>query len=381
VRLQIELLDDNDGKSMSDADDTFTKATDSLIALYRSVERGTLSLPLVSFMPFLVFLWATFKFFFFLYVGLVLIIPVNLVILIRNVFPGHWRYRPFFLAHLYYVWLWLWRGEAPTAPSIFIRPLLTVFMKAHFERRLRRLRLEILDSELSEVTRSALLNRVDAGLERWKAPRFAASLYAVVLPAIIALPGWYKTLSEFFGSLGVGMPTDVVVKLLSEKMTPDSWMLMAMFLPGYLLAIPITAFLAKRGLFVGRSPDRICFPGGQGGSEIYAKERDILETVGVQVKEAPIDLWIFWVVLALTSLLTLLNWNHLLASYQSFFDLGGSWIASFYPEDQRQIFEYIYQKQMPAAIKSATLSFVLSMSCLCAALLVATLRRRRTGRI
>jgi len=47
---------------MSDADDTFTKATDSLIALYRSVERSTLDLPLVSFMPFLIFFWAVIKF-------------------------------------------------------------------------------------------------------------------------------------------------------------------------------------------------------------------------------------------------------------------------------------------------------------------------------
>ena len=88
MRQQIKRLDDNDGKSMSDADDTFTKATDSLIALYRSVERSTLDLPLVSFMPFLIFLWAVMKFMFFLYVGIFLIIPVNLVILIRNVFPG-----------------------------------------------------------------------------------------------------------------------------------------------------------------------------------------------------------------------------------------------------------------------------------------------------
>ena len=76
---------------MSDADDTFAKATDSLIALYRGVERSTLDLPLVSFMPILIFMWAFLKFYFFFIIGIFLIIPVNLVILIRNVFPGHWR--------------------------------------------------------------------------------------------------------------------------------------------------------------------------------------------------------------------------------------------------------------------------------------------------
>ncbi len=88
---------------MSDADDKFVHATDSLLALYRSVERNTLDLPVVSFMPMLIFIWAALRFDFFLFIGLVLIIPVNLVILIRNIFPGHWRYRPFFLSHLYYV--------------------------------------------------------------------------------------------------------------------------------------------------------------------------------------------------------------------------------------------------------------------------------------
>src|SRR5258707_8372730 len=85
---------------MSDADDKFVHTTDSLLALYRSVERSTLDLPVVSFMPMLIFIWAALRFDFFLVIGLVLIIPVNLVILIRNIFPGHWRYRPFFLSHL-----------------------------------------------------------------------------------------------------------------------------------------------------------------------------------------------------------------------------------------------------------------------------------------
>src|SRR6266481_5130446 len=106
-------------------------------------------------------------------------------------------------------------------------------MKGHFETRLRRLRLEMLVGELSDATRSALLNRVDAALERWKLPRFAASFYTVGLPAIIALPAWCKQFIESFGSLGIRMPMDVVVNFLSEKMTTDSWMLIAMSLPGY----------------------------------------------------------------------------------------------------------------------------------------------------
>jgi hypothetical protein len=72
---------------MSEADDAFVQATDNLISLYRSVERRTLDLPLVSFMPFLLFFWATIKFVFFLYLGIFIILPVNLVILVRTFSP------------------------------------------------------------------------------------------------------------------------------------------------------------------------------------------------------------------------------------------------------------------------------------------------------
>jgi hypothetical protein len=72
---------------MADADSSFTHATDSLIALYRTVERRMVDLPLLSVMPVLIYLWEVLKFFFFLTVNL-FIIPVNVVILIRNVFPG-----------------------------------------------------------------------------------------------------------------------------------------------------------------------------------------------------------------------------------------------------------------------------------------------------
>jgi hypothetical protein len=256
----------------------------------------------------------------FFVVGLFLIIPVNLVVLIRNIFPGHWRYRPFFLHHLYYCWIWVWRGEAPTAPFIFVRPLLTIFMKGHFERRLRRLRLEVLDSELSDATRSALLGRLDAALERWRTPRFAAILYTVVLPAIISLPTWYKQFIDFLVSLGIRMPTDVVANFISEQVSADDLLILGILAAGYLLAIPVTAFLAKRGLFIGKNADGICFPGDQGGSGIYySKEREILTSVGVRVREVPIDLWLLAISVALAGLVVLLSWKLWIAWFQSLY--------------------------------------------------------------
>jgi hypothetical protein len=346
---------------MSDADDRFAKTTDSLIALYRGVERSTLDLPLVSFMPMLIFLWAFLRFYFFFIIGIFLIIPVNLVILIRNIFPGHWRYRSFFLHHLYYCLIWIWRGEAITAPTIFVRPLLTIFMKGHFERRLRRLRLEVLDSDLSDTTRSALLGRLDASIERWKAPRLAGALYTVVLPAIISLPTWYKEFIDFLGSLGIHMPTDVVANFIPKQMSPDSLLILGLLAPGYLLAFPVTAFLAKRGLFIGINPDGICFPGGQGGAGIYySKEREILDSVGLRVREAPIDLWLLGISLALGWLVVLAGWNHWIAFMQS-----------VYPDKENLANQMLVQGITQSIVA------VLSVS----ALFVAAVRRQRTGRV
>ncbi len=347
---------------MSDADNAFAQATDNLISLYRSIERSTLDLPLVSFMPVLIFFWSILKFYFFFVVGLLLIVPTNLVILIRNLFPGHWRYRPFFLRHLYYAWLWIWRGEAPTGPAIFVRPLSNIFMKGHFEHRLRRLRFEILLRDgLSDATRSALLTRVDAALERWKSPKFAAVFFTVLLPGILSFPSWYKQLAEFLGSLGMQMPTEIVVSFASQHMSNIALRLLALFSLGYLLAIPVTAFLAKRGLFIGREPDRICFPGGQEGSGAYFKEKEILGGVGLHAREAPIDLWLLALAISLGVVGQLLVWDDYIAWVQmQYHNLG---------------LEFAPQLKSQMAIQTF-LIYVL----LFALIVVAAFRRRKTGR-
>lgn len=287
---------------MSDAEHAFAEATDQLIGLYQSVERRTLDLPFISVMPLLILFWAISRFYFFLFVGVFLIIPVNLVIAIRNLFPGKWRYRPFFLRHLYYVGLWVWRGEAPIGPSIFVRPLLIIFMKGHFHTRLKRLRLEILFSDgLSDTARSALLARVDAAIERWKSPQLAAIFTTILLPTIASFPTWYKQVSDFLGMFEVTMPQSLSANFAYAHMSPFA--LHSLFALGltFLVAIPMTAFLAKRGLFLEAEPRRLCFPGWQDGSGIYAKEKAILGSVGVRRRETPGDLWL-WIVSFVLSL-------------------------------------------------------------------------------
>ena len=50
---------------MSDADNTFSQAADNLIALYRSLERKTLDLPLITITPLLIFFGLSSGFIFF----------------------------------------------------------------------------------------------------------------------------------------------------------------------------------------------------------------------------------------------------------------------------------------------------------------------------
>ena len=49
--------DRSSGAVISQADRAFGLATDSLIALYRNLERGFSDLPFISITPFLIFLW------------------------------------------------------------------------------------------------------------------------------------------------------------------------------------------------------------------------------------------------------------------------------------------------------------------------------------
>ena len=294
IARMCEVLgrDRRSGAVISQADHAFGQGTDDLIALYRNLERRTLDLPFVTITPLLIFGWASLKFTFFLFVGIFLIIPTNLIILIRNLFPGeHWRYRPFFLKHLYYAWLWVWHGEAPTAPTIFIRPLLNIFLKEHFGRRLRRLRQEIvLRDGLADATRSTLTGRLDSALEQWSPPRYATLFFSFVVPAILYLPTLSDKLTHFVEWLGFRLPTEYAATLLSQA-SPGALITLGSTAFGYLIAVPVTAFLAKRGLFLGA--DRIWFPGWQDGSGAYQKEREIFSSVDIRVREFPIDFWIF----------------------------------------------------------------------------------------
>lgn len=232
-------------------------------------------------------------------------------------------------------------------------------MKGHFERRLRRLKAEVvLNDKVSDAMRSMLLGRLDAALERWKAPRFAALFFTVLLPAIFGLPAYYKQLVEFLSSFGVSVPTEALINYVTTTVSAFSWItLFELSVPGYLVAIPVTAFLAKRSLFLNQIPDRICFPGGQGGIGVYAKEREILSSIGMHMREVPLDLWFSLAAVVIGYSLLLLTWDRYIA-----------WIQSLNPA--------VPTSQMQLGLTN----FFVWPGLFAAAFVLAAVRRRKTGR-
>lgn len=70
----------------------YEDAVDKLIGHYSRLDEMAASLPAISFMPYLKIIWALIKFEFCILGDIFLIIPINAVILVRNIFPGHWAY-------------------------------------------------------------------------------------------------------------------------------------------------------------------------------------------------------------------------------------------------------------------------------------------------
>jgi hypothetical protein len=133
---------------------------------------------------------------------------------------------------------------------------------------------------LTDATRSALMRRLDSVLEGWNPPRYATLFYTFVVPAMFWVP---EKLIDFVKWLGLSTETVAI--------SPGALLVLGQFAISYLLTVPVTAFMAKRGLFLGA--DRIWFPGWQDGDGAYQKEREIFGSVELRVREAPIDLWVF----------------------------------------------------------------------------------------
>jgi hypothetical protein len=253
---------------------------DALEALYKDVERRSFSLPTFSLSPFVICLWSTIKFEVCLFLDMLLFLPMNAIIFIRNLFPGRWRYRSFSGSYWKYAITWLWRGEAPAFPFGIIRPLVTFMGGVHVYSRFQTIERYIyLDDTLAEEDRTDLNKKVAATMDHWRRPTTVQFVYSYFLPAGGFLIGVYN---KFF-------PGEL-----------PQWVgLVGFLLLSYAITFVLSAFMFKRSLMLGASGRALYFPGAISGNQGYGKEREILEAVGIKTREWPLDIALVVISLAI----------------------------------------------------------------------------------
>ena len=252
------------------------RSIDELVTLYRDIERRHLSLPVFSVAPLLIFTWNWIKFNFCFLLDLFLLVPVNVVVFLRNLLPGRWSYRsfswPYIRTGVLAAVSWIGRGEAPGIPLVIVGPLVNLLMYGHFRSRFLLLRRHIiLDDRISRDERNLLRAKIDQSLEHWPARGFFSGVYNYVLP--------------------VSGPLLSLYNLMRPAAPLPSWAaIVAPIIFSYSLAILLSAFMVKRGLFLGGAGHASYYPGRLAGAGVYAAEHRIFESLGVVREEFPLDI-------------------------------------------------------------------------------------------
>lgn len=216
----------------------------------------------------------------FLYLDILLLLPMNAVILIRNIFPGRWHYRSFSGKYWKYVLAWLWRGEVPLSAFGVIRPLVDFMVTVHAHSRIRTLSKYIqLDDGLTKDDRSQLDARVTSMLGHWKRPKGLEVMYSYVLPITGPIIEGFRFI--FPGQL------------------PKWTGFLGLLLISYTIIFVISAFMVKRALMLGASGRSLYFPGAIVGTQCYGKESEILGSLGIRQKEFPFDITLNFISLAI----------------------------------------------------------------------------------
>lgn len=240
-----------------------------LASLYSEIERRSLSISTFSFMPFVIYLWATIKFTLWFYLDILIFIPMNLAIFIRNLFPGRWRYRFFSGVYFKRVAQWIWSGEIPVVAMVAMRSITYAFLRMHFRNRLELIQRSIrIEENLPEEQEKKLLDVVDKMLLRWPPWKLPQLLLTYGLPILSPIVGLYQLVLP--GSPPVWTGFVILMSL--------SWA----------LAFVASGFLIKRGLMLGGNARLAYFPGFLTGRGAYAIEEKILEDFGVARKEFPL---------------------------------------------------------------------------------------------
>lgn len=251
----------------------YERAVDDLLQLYIRIDKATASLPTASAMPLVKFMWAFIKFYSRLIGDIILIVPISVIVFIRNIFPGRWSYKCFCCRYLKAVGCWVWMGES-YPPALFFRPLTIGLLHWHFRSRLSALRRRLLlETGFSEDAAKPALAKIDRAMDVWQQ---RTTFRSIVLVWILPLIGPVTVVWQFFvpGSL---MPSPVWVRYA------------AIFSLSYALGFLGTAFLVKRGLMLGATGPDAYYPGFVSGPGGYSQEKTILNALGLEIWEFPLD--------------------------------------------------------------------------------------------
>lgn len=273
----------------------YVAAVDQLLHLYTNTDKAAAALPTASVVPFFNYFWNIIKFDFALIADALLIVPINIIVFIRNIFPGRWPYKCFSCQYFKIVASWIWMGEC-TIPLIHFRPIVTSLLHWHFRSHLSALRNHILlETGFSEDRTKTAIDKIDRAMQVWQQRiTVRSAVFTWLLPLI-------------------GPATYVWNWFVPASLMPSfEWTRFAVIISvSYTLSILATGFSVKRGLMLGEKGTAAWYPGfvpGQGG---YGQEKAILNALGLQLSEFPFDITI----LLGSSVLTLLTYSYQLEFY------------------------------------------------------------------
>jgi hypothetical protein len=268
----------------------FEAKLDELLEDYRHVVWQSYQLPFFSIMPTLIVLWQYLIAVFGIFVDLILL-PYTLVALFLRLFKVRWRIIAPFSKRLWYVLVYISRGEI--YGSIVMRPVVRWLVKTHIARRLRTLGELIATSEhFPAETRARLGAKIAEAQARFPVRELNDFFKDSLVPALV---------------LGaISFITDQVGDEEQKKVVTWVCYGVVALIGFYVISIVIAGFPTKRGLLLGREAKRAAFPGGVQGQGLYGLEREIFSIFPVRPKELSLDTSFFILTSAISPVLSLI---------------------------------------------------------------------------
>jgi hypothetical protein len=165
-----------------------------------------------------------------------------------------------------------WRGEAALlSEGTVSRPLVSSLLAAHFRRRLVLLRRWILLEWSEGAGRQALLKEVEDALEIWRTRRSLSGVITFLISVLGTVGGLLSIANGVRDLPWYGWVATGILVFLA-----------------YLFVVG--SFVAKRGLMLGGSAKTQYVPSRIEGRGVYGLERQVFDPLGVKRSEIPFDL-------------------------------------------------------------------------------------------